>query len=352
VPSRLRVALVLGGAMAAPALAGPGVVCTNPTSDLVHYWPGDGNAEDQVGTDDGTLSGALEFQNGFIEQAFAFDGVDDAVSFGTTAGNFGPTDFTVSYWIRSTNLSNLEGVLGKRESCMHGSFWDNRLNPSGTMNVELDEDTSATDHNSRTTSATMNDGKFHLLTFVREGTTLRIYVDGNLSATGTTADVTVISNGASLRAGISACTGADGTTRFSGQLDEIRIFDRALTPCEFLAGIDHGIDIDLDGSIQPLTDLLMLLRYAFGFRGSTLVTGALGNGCVRCTADALEVFIASLGSLLDVDGNGAVQPLTDGLLLLRYGFGFRGAPLVTNALAQNCTRCTAPLVENYLAPLF
>jgi hypothetical protein len=338
--------------MAAPALAGPGVVCTNPTSDLVHYWPGDGNAEDQVGTDDGTLSGNLQFETGFIGQAFAFDGVDDAVSFGTTAGNFGVSDFTVSYWIRSTNLSNLEGVLGKRETCLHGSFWDNRLNPSGTMNVELDEDASATDHNSRTTAASMNDAKFHLLTFVREGVQLRVYVDGNLSASGSTADVTVISNAASLRAGISACTGADGTTRFSGRLDEIRIFDRALTPCEFLAGIHHGLDLDLDGSIQPLTDLLMLLRYAFTFRGTTLVNGAVGSGCVRCSADALEVFIASLGSTLDVDGNGAVQPLTDGLLFLRYGFGFRSTTLVANAVAQNCTRCTAPQIESYLAPLF
>ena len=103
---------------------------------------------------------------------------------------------------------------------------------------------------------------------------------------------------------------------------------------------------------QPLTDLLMLLRYAFTFRGSTLVTGALGNGCVRCGADALEVFIASLGSLLDVDGNGAFEPLTDGLLFLRYGFGFRSTTLVTNAAAQNCTRCTAPQIEGHLDPLF
>jgi hypothetical protein len=52
---------------------------------------------------------------------------------------------------------------------------------------------------------------------------------------------------------------------------------------------------------------------------------------------------------LDVDGNGAVDPLTDGLLGLRYMFGFRGATLITGAVGAGCTRCTAPAIETYLA---
>ena len=52
---------------------------------------------------------------------------------------------------------------------------------------------------------------------------------------------------------------------------------------------------------------------------------------------------------LDVDGNGVVDPLTDGLLGLRYMFGFRGATLITGAVGAGCTRCTAPAIEAYLA---
>jgi hypothetical protein len=55
---------------------------------------------------------------------------------------------------------------------------------------------------------------------------------------------------------------------------------------------------------------------------------------------------------VDVDGDGEVEPLTDGLLLLRYMFGFRGATLITGAVdLQHCTRCTAPAIEAYLATL-
>jgi hypothetical protein len=51
----------------------------------------------------------------------------------------------------------------------------------------------------------------------------------------------------------------------------------------------------------------------------------------------------------DVDGNGTTDPLTDGLLALRYLFGFRGATLITGAVGMGCTRCDAPAIEAYLA---
>ena len=54
---------------------------------------------------------------------------------------------------------------------------------------------------------------------------------------------------------------------------------------------------------------------------------------------------------MDIDGNGAAEPLTDGLLVLRYLFGFRGATLITGAVGAGCTRCDAPAIEAYLAGL-
>ena len=51
----------------------------------------------------------------------------------------------------------------------------------------------------------------------------------------------------------------------------------------------------------------------------------------------------------DIDGNGLVEPLTDTLLALRYVFGFRGGTLITGAVGAGCTRCTAPEIEAYMA---
>jgi hypothetical protein len=53
-------------------------------------------------------------------------------------------------------------------------------------------------------------------------------------------------------------------------------------------------------------------------------------------------------SALDVDGNGAVNALTDGLLLIRYMFGFRDGALIDGAVADDCRRCTSAEIEAYI----
>src|SRR5437868_13593808 len=53
--------------------------CVQPPSNLVAWWPGDGNAKDIVGGNDGTLSGVVTFTLGRVGQAFAFDGTSGEV---------------------------------------------------------------------------------------------------------------------------------------------------------------------------------------------------------------------------------------------------------------------------------
>jgi hypothetical protein len=55
--------------------------------------------------------------------------------------------------------------------------------------------------------------------------------------------------------------------------------------------------------------------------------------------------------VLDIDNNGVVDPLTDGLLLLRSGFGFTGTALTTGAIGTGCTRCDSAAIVSYLAGL-
>ena len=54
------------------------------------------------------------------------------------------------------------------------------------------------------------------------------------------------------------------------------------------------IDVDGDGSYLPLTDGLLLLRFGFGFAGATLVNGAVGPGCTRCDPATIGLYLKSL----------------------------------------------------------
>jgi hypothetical protein len=121
-------------------------------------------------------------------------------------------------------------------------------------------------------------------------------------------------------------------------------------PAGAQAVCDTPFDVDADGSVEPLTDGLLVLRSVFGFTGATLINGAVDlANCTRCSAPEIEAYLAGIAFVLDVDDSGELGALTDGLLVLRGLFGFKGATLVTNAVdVAHCGRCTAVAIEVYL----
>jgi hypothetical protein len=54
-------------------------------------------------------------------------------------------------------------------------------------------------------------------------------------------------------------------------------------------------DIDGDGALEALTDGILALRFLFGFTGTTLTSGAVNtDGCTRCDAAAIEAYLQTL----------------------------------------------------------
>ena len=110
------------------------------------------------------------------------------------------------------------------------------------------------------------------------------------------------------------------------------------------------LDVDGDGALLPLSDGVLVVRYLFGLTGDALTSGALGPGATR-DATAIVALLDGCGGVLDVDGDGAAGPLSDGLLFLRYWFGFRDEVLMIGAVTDGCSRCEAAAIEAYLATL-
>ena len=114
---------------------------------------------------------------------------------------------------------------------------------------------------------------------------------------------------------------------------------------------DAALDIDGNGALDALTDGLLLLSRLFGFSGPTLVDGAVGDGCTRCESAEVESHVAANLTAFDIDDSGETGPLSDGLLVLRDLFGFDGATLVAGAIEDDCVRCEAEEIETYLDTL-
>jgi hypothetical protein len=122
---------------------------------------------------------------------------------------------------------------------------------------------------------------------------------------------------------------------------------------EFLTGaVPKGfLDIDGNGQYNALTDGLLLLRSMFGLEGSALITGTVALDANYTDSVDIKSRIEGLGALADIDGNGSINALTDGLLTLRYLFGLRGDILINDVLAVDATRTTSDAIEAYLETL-
>ena len=108
-----------------------------------------------------------------------------------------------------------------------------------------------------------------------------------------------------------------------------------------------SFDVDENLEAQPLTDGLLVIRHLFGFSGDSLTSGAV-SWCSRKALRAIASYLTDADLQLDIDGDGESKPLTDGLLLIRYLFGFSGDSLISGAIGSGAERDTAEEVEAYI----
>ena len=109
-----------------------------------------------------------------------------------------------------------------------------------------------------------------------------------------------------------------------------------------------SFDIDNSTSLAALTDGLLVIRHLFGFTGDTLIASATDTSAIRNSAADISAYLTSAETELDIDGSGDVTALTDGLLLIRYLFGFSGDSLISGAVGTDATRTTSTEIEEYI----
>ena len=123
----------------------------------------------------------------------------------------------------------------------------------------------------------------------------------------------------------------------------------------FLPKAQATLNVDGSGAstrYHALTDGLTILRYLRGETGVGL-SSALASDAVRTDGNDIKQYLDAMGLRLDIDGNGVKDAATDGLLILRYLLGFRGAALINDAIATSppATRTSATDIANHLATL-
>ncbi|MFZ1932170.1 MAG: hypothetical protein WAU84_00355 [Thermoguttaceae bacterium] len=110
-----------------------------------------------------------------------------------------------------------------------------------------------------------------------------------------------------------------------------------------------NLDVDGNGVCDPLTDGILIMRYLFAQGGTWSTDGAIGTGATRTTYDQINSYLdAAFSTMLDVDGNGQADALTDGMLIMRYLFDPSGDWTVNGLVGPNATRTTQAAIKTFL----
>ncbi len=203
------------------------------------------DARDDSGNgSDGILYGEPGCHCGVDDDALLLDGEDDYIEFeGYVNRFFNTSDFTLSFYIKPTRHTVFaQSLLSKRERCDSIHLLDIRLNQALR---EIETDFRANEFiYYRHLEAEKEASGWVQYTLVREGAKAYTYINGNLRGQARRCSAVDLSNDALLSFANTPCLLGGRVQRFKGALDELRIYDRALTPAE-VAGLYQRFPVDL-----------------------------------------------------------------------------------------------------------
>ena len=204
--------------------------CVPPPPNMVAWWRGDGNADDSVGGHNGSLLGGASFGAGEVQQAFSFDGASAHVEIPDSPSLNPTSQITIDAWVKTSAVSRQALVSKFNQSfsspagsydlaILNDSLLEFRLDNVGYLQVP----------------AAICDGQWHHVAGTYDGATIFCYVDGVLAAsTSASGGNNITTSTLPLYLGAELRDNADSGF-FNGQLDEVEIFDRALTLDEITA---------------------------------------------------------------------------------------------------------------------
>jgi len=199
-------------------------------SDLVGWWAMlNGNnptVDESNNSNDGTVNGAT--YDG-LNNGYSFDGIDDYIDCGNSSDfdfDFGAQDFTLSAWVNSSGAGSYQMIIDKKLASGTYNGYSLLFTSANVFEFAIRNGSTKAVQ----TPLTYNDGTWHLVFGIKSGDNLYLYVDGYLKATVTGVNAYDIDTTQPLAIG--ARNG--GSYPFHGNIDDPRIYNRALTASEIL----------------------------------------------------------------------------------------------------------------------
>ena len=212
--------------------------------NIVAYYTYDDGVEDSVNSNDGNNQGTTEV-SGKIGNARSFDGTNDYIRHDTAQTDLKQLgDFTLQYWIKTSVTAN-DAIIKSVSASGNANPWNIKID-SGYLYIVLG------DGNGQrvtyiSTPVNYDNNAWHHVILVKDGTTPYIYFDGSsLPVTNNFIGQSITDGDVYTYIGVDGRTGL--SNYFTGQLDEIAVWSRAISSDEVTELWNDG-----DGLQYPFT---------------------------------------------------------------------------------------------------
>jgi hypothetical protein len=210
------------------------------TGSLAAYYPFNGNAQNYLGYGvEGIPSNVTPTadRNGTANSAYLFNGVNSSIALNQPfSSTYGP--FAIAFWAQATSSAPMT-ALSVTAGGSTGSSLDILFNAPGAA-VQVYLNGSALSGLGVAGTGALTDGKWHFVVLQGTGTELEMFVDGVSAGTAASNNAIFFGIGSVVQFGCGSGASAAVANFWNGALDDVQIYEEALTPAEVLAvqGLD------------------------------------------------------------------------------------------------------------------
>lgn len=216
------------------------VPAINLKDHLIAFFPFDGSAKETISGIKVNNIGNVTFdgtgRHSNSNSAAVFDGSSALIIPDGPVFNFGTSDFTISCWIKTNHTDKMmiwqeSGADGARDNQAWLRIGDNSTDRLVRFDTEDSNGGNIINYGDGPESGVSN-GQWHNVVCVREAGATRLYIDGELKGEMVKSVTKNVSNAEDFKIGMQE--GPEGTyhTYFTGMLDDLRVYNKALTDLE------------------------------------------------------------------------------------------------------------------------
>ncbi len=289
-----------------------------PLAGTVSWWKAEGNADDSVGTANGSLTGGAGYGPGVSGSAFHFDGTDGSVLFDAPFVLNQSGDASIEFWLRTNAGSMYQTILWGRGDDSDTDRFQLFQYPDNT--IGLDYRSPSGDLHSliggSTTGVPFPTGIYGHIGIVRTGNTYSLYINGVFAASGTDSSPdlpTATSWQVAGRTGLP----------LNGDVDELATYNRALSADELATITRIGGSAKGGNTVQGnLIGVNAAGTASLPNAGDGIeLNGSAGNLIGGVTGTAANIISGNTGDGVRITGAAATANRIQGNSIGLKGFG-------------------------------